>query len=430
MVAVPITGFAPVAERAVFITREAFGTPGTIPASPGVVIPVKTFKPANKPDWLENDAWYGDGGDIYGILQGPLIGGADIGGDIMGDEFGHILYNIMGDYTTTGVAASPASTASALITQGSSTISVASGGASFTAGMALWIEDAGSPAANEVVVVASSTATTITLVSPTRFAHATAVPFTNTTGIFTHVFTKLNAATSIGNGAGQPPTHCFTDRTGLPATGFASQFGYSCFTEVTITGNSQQLLTWEGKTISNVRAVPGTPPVPNASQVQPFPGWRSTVKMSPTGGGALAQVNDFAEWMVTITREVEPYFTASGQQTAYIISRGKQGATGKLTVGPAIDDSSELYLLNNTQPQIQVAAGNGLTGTALISLQTDIGLGAYKAAEIASDRKLFGYENNYTAVHSNQTFNSVGLTGVSGGSGCVKFTLINSTPTY
>lgn len=430
MVAPPITGFGPVSERAVFIAREAFGTPGTAPASVGTVIPVKKFEPANKPEWLDNDAWYGDGGDIYGVLQGPLIGGADIGGDVMGDEIGHILYNIMGDYTTTATPASPASTASAPITQGSSTISVASGGASFTAGMALWIEDAGSPAANEVVVVASSTSTTITLSTPTRFAHATAVPFTNTTGVFTHVFCKLNAATSIGNGAGQGPTHTFTDRTGLPAVGQASQFSYSCFEEVTITGNSQQLLAWEGKTISNVRAVPGSPPTPNASQVQPYPGWRSTVKMTPTGGGALAQVNNFAEWAVTITREIEPTFTASGQQAAYIIARGKQGATGTLKAGPAIDDSSEIYLLNNVQPQIQYGAGNGLSGTALVSLQTDIGLGAYKGAKIASDKKLFGYDNNYTCVMTNQTFNSIGMTGVSGGFGSVKFTLINNVPTY
>jgi len=425
----PITIF-PTSERFVDIAREATAA-GTIPSSPGSTIPVSTFKPSDKPMWLPNTAWYGDMGDIHGIIQGPLIGGFDIGGPFFGDMVGHVLYNILGDYTVSGTLASPASTVSAPIAAGATTLTVASGGASFTAGMNLWIEDGGTPALNEVVTVASSTATTITLSTPTRFAHMTSTPFTNTTAPYTHVFSLLNSNTSIGNGAGQPVTHTITDRTGIPATDFAAQYGYSCFTEFTFTGNAEQLLTWEAKAISNVRAIAASPlSTPAASTVQPYPSWRSTTKLTPVGGGSLTQVNDVAEWAFTITRQVKPYFTNQGSQSPYVIARGRQGATGKLTISPAIDESSILYLLANTQPQIQIAASNGLAGSNLVSAQADIALAAYETADLADGDELFGYDVAWTAVHTGATFNAVTMTGATGMAGCIKITLQNAIASY
>jgi hypothetical protein len=426
----PITIF-PVSERFIDVAKEA--TPGTIPGTPGTTLPVTQFKPSDKPMWLENTAWYGDMGDIHGILQGPLIGGFDISGPYFGDLVGHILYNLLGDYTSVGTTASPASVVSAPITAGATTLTVASGGASFTTGMNLWIEDAGTPALNEVVTVLSSTATTITLNSatPTRFAHLTATPFTNTAAPYTHIFSLLNSNTSVGNGAGQPVTHCFTDRTGIPATDFAAQYGYSCFTELTLTGNSERLLEFEAKAISNVRAIAASPlSAPAASAVQPYPSWRSTVKLTPPGGGALALVNDIAEWQIMISRQVKPYFTNQNSQAPYVIGRGRHGATGKLTILPAIDESSILYLLNNTQPQVQILASNGLAGSSLVSAQADIGLAAYDVADIADGDELFGYDVDYKAVHSGATFNGVTMTGATGMAGCIKMTLQNAVPTY
>jgi hypothetical protein len=427
----PITIF-PTSERFVDIARETTAA-GTIPASPGSTVPVTQFKPSDKPMWLPNTAWYGDMGDIHGIIQGPMIGGFDISGPYFGDMVGHVLYNLLGDYTALGTAASPAGTVNAPITAGATTLSVASGGASFTAGMFLWIQDAGTPVLNEVVKVLSSTATVITLdpTTPCRFAHLTATPFTNTTAPYTHVFSLLNSNTSIGNGAGQPVTHTFTDRTGIPATNFAAQYGYSCFHEFTLTGNAEQLLTWEAKAISNVRAIAASPlSAPAASAVTPYPSWRSTTKLTPVGGGALALVNDVAEWAITITRQVKPYFTNQGSQSPYVIARGRQGATGKLTISPAIDESSILYLLANTQPQIQIAASNGLAGASLVSAQADIGLAAYESADIADGDELFGYDVGWTAVHSGATFNTITMTGATGMAGCIKFTLQNAIPTY
>lgn len=432
---VPTTLF-PGVERFVDIAREV--TPGTIPASPGSTLPLATFNPSDKPMWLKNQAWYGDMAATHGVQQGPLIGGFDAGGPYFGDMVGHAVYNMLGDYTVSGTAASPASTCSAPIAAGATTITVASGGASFTAGMNLWIEDGGTPALNEVVTVASSTATVITLVSGTRFAHLTATPFTNTTGgPFTHVFALLNTNTNpgTGNGAGQPPTHCWTDRTGIPATGLAAQYSYSVFNELTFTGSAEAFVMWEGKAICNVRTIAGTPlSTPAISAVQPIPSWRSTVKLTPVGGGALAQVNDIGTWAFTLTRDgLKPIFTNQGSQSPYVIPRGKLSSTGKLDFTPAISEEPLLQLLANGQPQIQMVCSNGLTGVNLVSLQIDVGLGAYENADLQDGDELFGWSVPFEAVAppvGSTSFNGVTMAGASGGSGPLKITLQNAVASY
>jgi hypothetical protein len=426
----PITIF-PTSERFIDIARETVA--GTTAATVGSTMPVAQFRPSDKPMWLPNTAWYGDMGDIHGIAQGPMIGGFDVSGPYFGDMAGHILYNLLGDYTALGTAAAPSGTTSTPLSAGATAITVASGGASFTNGMQLWIQDAGTPAANEIVTVTSgSTATNIPLLAstPIRFAHLTATPFTNTTGPYTHVFALLNSNTSVGNGAGQPVTHTFTDRTGIPATNLAAQYSYSCFTELTLTGNAEQLLAFEAKAISNVRTIAAAPlSTPAISAVTPYPSWRSTVKMSPIGGGALAQVNNIPEWVITVTRQVQPKFTNQNSQNPYVIARGRQGATGKLTY-VAIDETPVLELLANTQPQVQITASNGLAGTSLVSLQADIGLAALENADLADGDDLFGYDAGWTAVHSGATFNSITMTGASGMAGCIKFTLQNNVAVY
>jgi hypothetical protein len=435
--AVPTT-LAPVAERFVDVVREAAGTPGTIPASPGTTFPMMSFNPSDKPEWLENTAWYGDMAANHGIVQGPLIGGFDAGGPYFGDMIGHAVYNMLGDYTVSGTAASPATVTSAPIAAGATTLTVASGGASYTAGMNLWIEDGGTPALNEVVTVASSTATVITLTGATRFAHLTATPFTNTTAPYTHVFALLNSNTSpgvSGNGAGQPATHTWTDRTGIPATGLAAQYSYTCFHELAFTGEADKWLMWEGKAISNVRTIAGTPlSVPVISGVTPIPSWRSTVKLTPVGGGALAQVDDIGTWAVTLTRDgLKPIFTNRGSQNPYVIPRGKLSGAGQLDFTPAISEEPLLQMLANGQPQVQIFVTNGLSGASLVTLQIDVALGAYENADLQDGDDLFGWKVPFKAASpqvGSTSFNGVTMAGASGGSGPVKITLQNAVASY
>lgn len=428
----PIT-ISPVQEQELYIIKEAAGSAGTIPATIGSPVPFTSFKPSDKPVWMMDESFQGSMGDEYGVYQGPLIASFDIGGHVFGDHgLGEALYNLLGDYTATGTAASPAGTTNAGVSAGALALPVASGGASFTAGMYVWIQDAGTPAANEVVKVGSGSTATSVVIDPTtplRFAHLTATPFTNTTAPYTHVFALLNGSTGAANGPGQPPTHCLTHRQGIAANG-ANQYAYACFSEVVITGTAEKLLEWTGKgtCASRVTAATSTGFL-NTSSVQPYPSWRTQAGWAgPASGGTLIKTP--SEHTITLTRAVKPYFTEQGSQQPYVIARGKQGASGKIVISPAIDDTALTAMLANTQPQLQFLMSNGLAGANLVSVQVDIVQAALETADIASGGELFGYDVDFKIPHTASSAGGITTTGVSGGKGAVKITLINNVATY
>jgi hypothetical protein len=424
----------PVQEREVFIVKEA--TPGTIPGTIGLPVPVTQFKPSDKPMWISDESEQGHMGDMSGVYQGPLIAGIDIGGHVTGDMIGYFLNNLMGDYTVAGTAASPAGVTSAAMAAGATAITVASGGASFTNGMYLWLEDAGSPAANEVVQVTATGSATSIPITGCRFAHLTAMPFTNTAAPYTHSFSLLNGGGSYvtANGPGQPVTHTITDRTGIPATGLAAQYAYCCVSEMTFTGNAEKLFDWTGKITCQARQIAASPTyTTNVSTVNPYPAWRSVVGIGGVASGGT-QVKDVPEWSVTIGRAMKAYNTAQGAQAPYVIARGKMSVSGKHTIGPATDESALLALLANTQPQLEYIAGNGLTGASLVSTTFDIGLGAYQTADLQDGDVLFGYDVPWKAPATASSFTCTPftgpLTGISGGKSAIKITLVNAVPSY
>ena len=426
----PVT-FGVTAEREVYLAKEA--VPGTVPATVGVPVPLTSFKPSDKPMWLTDESFQGSMGDMYGVYQGPLIGSLDMGGHVFGDHgLAEALYNLLGDYTTTGTAASPASTLSSPVAAGALALPVASGGASFTAGMFVWIQDAGTPAANEVVKVGSgSTSTSVVLdaSTPLRFAHLTATPFTNTTAPYTHVFAVLNGSVGAANGPAQGPTHCFTDRQGIAANG-ATQYAYACASEVTLTGNAEKLFDWSGKFTCASRATAlSAVGMTNVSSVVPVPSWRTVTGWGgPASGGT--KISTVAEHSITLSRAVKALNTEQGSQQPYIIARGKQSNAGKVTIMPAIDDSALIAMLANTQPQLQFVTSNGLTGVNLVSVQVDIVLAALETADITDGAELFGFDVSFKVPHTAASAGGITTTGASGGKGAVKVTLTNAVPTY
>jgi hypothetical protein len=427
----PPTTIQPVQEAELYYAPET--VPGTVPASVGSVVPYLQFQPSDTPMWLDDESIQGSMGDFYGSYEGPLIAGFTVGGNFFGDVVPNFIWNLLGDYTASGTTAAPSATTNASVVAGATALPVASGGASFTNGMAVWIEDAGSPAAGEVCIVGSgSTGTSVVLAAPgTRFAHATATPFTNTTAPYTHVFSLLNGTVGTLNGAGQPPTGTFTHRTGLPANS-AAQYAYSCFSEITLTCNAEGLLKFTGKGVCASRVAAGSLiGIANSSAVNPYPGWRANLGVGGTVGGS--PLKDFAEFEVTLGRELKAYNTIQGSQQPYIIARGKQSNTGKLTIAPAIDESALVGMLANTQPQIQLVASNGLSGTSLVSVQVDIGLGQYRQADLNSGSVLWGYDVPLKIPHTAATITGAtgnSMTGASGGKGAVKITIQNAVPTY
>jgi hypothetical protein len=423
----PPTTFSPVAAREVWIVKEA--TAGTIPSSLGVPWALTSFKPSDKPTWIEDMSFQGSMGDAYGLYQGPLIGGWDAGGHVFADTIGHALYGILGDYTATGTAGTGSTTLTAPLAAGATTATVAAI-TGFSSGQSVQV---GVTADGNPEIVTLSTApsgTTLTFTgTPARFAHASSKAVAGVVAPYTHVFALLNGSTGASAGPGQPPTYTVTHMDGL-AVNSGNQYAYSCFSELVITGNADKLLDFSCKAVSQSRQTAGTALTAAAvSSELATPSWRTVAGIGGVASGGT-QVKNVGEHVVTITRQVKAMNTEQGAQTPYVIARGKQGATGKINLTPAIDDTALIAMLANTQPQLQFVTSNGLSGASLRSLQFDILLGAYKVADEQDGAELFGYDIDYTAVHTAATSGGITMTGASGGKGAVKATLVNATATY
>jgi len=426
----PPTTIAPVQERELWVVKEAAGAAGTIPATIGSPVPFTTFKPSDKPMWLDDDSFQGSMGDVYGEYQGPLIGGFDVGGHIVGDHgFAEAAYNLLGDYTATGAAGTGSTTLTAPLTAGATTATVAAI-TGFSSGQSVQI---GITADGNPEIVTLSTApsgNTLTFTNtPARFAHASGKTVAGVVAPFVHVFALLNGSTGAANGPGQGPTHCFTHFDNLAANG-ANQYAYSCFSELVITGNAEKLLDWTGKVTCASRATAATlVSTANVSGVQPYPSWRTVTGIAGIASGGT-QVKNLAEHAITLSRAVKAYNTEQGSQQPYVIARGKQSNQGKLTFAPSIDDSALIAMLGNTQPQLQFVSSNGLGGANLVQVQVDIILAAYTVADENDGGELFGYDVTFKPIHTAATSGGISTTGASGGKAAVKITLTNAVPTY
>jgi hypothetical protein len=423
----PPTTFSPVASREIYIVKEA--VPGTIPATIGVPWALTSFKPSDKPTWINDESFQGNMGDIYGVYQGPLIGALDGGGHVFSDTIGYPLYGILGDYTATGSTPTSSTTLTATLAAGATTATVASiTGYSSGSNVQLGVTADGVP---EIVTLsAAPSGSTLTFANtPARFGHANGATVAAVSAPFTHVFAVLNGTVGATGAPGQPPTFCVTDRQGIAANG-ANQYAYTCFSELVITGNADKLLDFTFKAMCMSRQTAASPVGYNAvSSELATPSWRTATGIGgPASGGTL--VKYIAEHSVTITRAVKAMNTEQGSQAPYVIARGKQGCTGKITIGPAIDDSSLIAMLANAQPQVQYLTSNGLSGSALRSLQVDILQAAYDVDDITDNAELFGYDPGFKAVHTAASSGGITMTGASGGKGAVKVTLVNAVPTY
>jgi hypothetical protein len=419
------TAVFPVSERFVGIARET--TYGTA-VSPTVTIPMTNFAPSDKPVWVMDEAWRGSMSGEYDMIQGPLWAETSFGGPVYGDTIGHMLYNILGDYTQSAASTTPTATLNAIGTAGASTLTVVSGGASFTTGMFIQVFQAGSTGPAEIVQVTSgSTGTTIALsaATPLRFQHSSAAVVQNTTvaaGTYTNTFTVLNSNDGANNG--QPPSHTFTDRTQVPgaAGNWAAQYAFGCVSQMTLTGSAQGIFTHAGNMTSYVYSTASAIPALAVSSVRATPNWRSTIALA--GTLPTFQVNDIAEWEFQLNRVVQPIPTTDGFQNPYTIARGKFTATAKLTFMPSVDESALNYMLNNTQPQLQITYSNGLAGASNITYNINVLLGAFDTANINEASALFGYD--VTAKLIANTSN----VGWSGGYSPISVSVANGVPVY
>jgi hypothetical protein len=406
----------PVFESALLAGREL--TINTPPAA-FTGIPCGPLQSAQHVNWLGDENLRGSNVKTYSLVQSNYWAEVTIPtSPAYGDTLGHPLFSMLGDYTTTGTAASPATTLNGAVAAGATSLTVTSG-ASFAANM--WIQvDTGTNA--EVVQIQSVVSNTITLTAatPLRFSHLTGVAVTNTTANYTHTFSNLNPNSSTGNTSAQPPTYTFLHRN-LVATAAnknSDQYTYSRFTDLKLTGNKDGWFTWDGKFTSYLRSFPSTDYTPSFTNVPAFPFWKAAISL------AAGQVYNVSEASITLNRELDIVTTADGSQNPYVIAAGPLSATFGIDYDAVSDETALNYMLNNTQPTLSFVLTNGLSSPNTVSITINAQLTGHKEAPLSAMKTLWGFKTTGELVAN--TSNA----GNSGGYSPLQVVLVNAIPSY
>lgn len=383
------TTYAPAKQFVGIANETSQGTPVAMTST----ILCDEIKPKDNPTFLEDKSWRGSmATDAFAKIAGVKLGELELGGPAYGDGLGYFLRNIFGDMAVTGTSTGTGGTTlSAQAVAGATNLSTV---ASIPAATVVQI---GSGATAEVFTTGTPSGAgpyTIPLTTPAgglAFAHAAAQPVQPVIGPFTQAHSLLNS------GGGQPISHTITHFLGPTATSGARQYPGTCFSELGLKWNAEsELLTWQGKATTWPSVALGAAPVAAPSTVLPVASWRMLLGIGgPAAGGTL--VNTVTDGELTIKREVNPYFTVTGTQNPYIIQRGGLSVEGKLSF-VAADESPLLYMLNNTQPQIQLVLDNGLAGLNKITFQFDCQIAAFTAMEPDGTKAAVEYGGTFTAV--------------------------------
>ncbi|MFJ8606373.1 hypothetical protein ACIRH0_04165 [Streptomyces sp. NPDC093675] len=383
------TTYAP-AKQFVGVANEV--TQGTAVAMTATLL-LDSFKAKDQPKFLEDKAWRGAmATDSFAQIPGVATSDLDLGGPVFIDGLGYILRNLMGDLSTTGTSTGTGSTTlSSSAAVGASSISTA---ATIPSGTQIQI---GTGATAEVFTTGTPSGSgpfTIPLTSPSgglAFAHASAQTVQPVTGPYTYAWALLNS------GTGQPSSHTLTHMLGPTATSGARQYPGTVFSECGFKWNAESdLFTWDAKATAWPSVALGAAPTANPGSVAPMASWRMAVGIGgPATGGTL--IKTVTDGEISLKREINPYFTGNGVQNPYIIQRAGLTVEGKLNF-VADSESPLLYMLNNTQPSLQLLISNGLAGLNYGAVQFDFAQAAFTEAEADGSKTAVEYGNQFKAV--------------------------------
>lgn len=231
---------------------------------------------------------------------------------------------------------------------------------------------------------------------------------------FTHAFSLLNS------GTGQPTSLTIVHQNLLAATTGQRYYPGCCLSELTLKGNADsEFIGVEAKGMCwQSSPVPTTAVTPTFTAVTPMPFWKAVFGVGgPASGGT--QNKKMREWSLTITRELRVENTAQNSQNPYIIQRGAVSMSGSLTFTVPSDESEQLHLYSNDQPQIQLLLTQG-AAAALTSIQVDHQVCAWNTSKEKLDEEAIGFDTTYVAIAN--TTNA----GASGGYSPGKITLQNA----
>jgi len=234
-----------------------------------------------------------------------------------------------------------------------------------------------------------------------------------------HAISLLNSG-----GGSQPGSLTLVDWQGPPsASNFARVYAGACVSELTFKGNAEStFIEWSAKGLAwGPSTIIGSAPTAATSTDTPQAAWRTILGLAgPASGGT--QVKTAQEFEVTIRRALKAQYTLQNSQSPFQIFRGPLVAEGKLMFSvPADETNTMTYLLNNTQPQLQLIVDNGLTLGNNRNLQIDCQLAAYQTSPINRTKEAVGYDTTFKAV-----MNSTNA-GASGGLSPIKVTFKNNT---
>lgn len=403
----------PVALEWLGIGREPSGAVG-VAVSPTATLPVEKIEPDEKYNMLEDKTIRGMMASLFSVTGGTQSAEVDFSGPVYLDTIGHVLLNLLGDYAAVGTVGTGSTTTSATANAGATTLSVAAI-SGFSSGQAVQV---GTGNTSQVVVLSSApSGTTLTFTgTPLRNGVASGATVAGVVAPFTHTFALQNA----GN-QGQPPTHTLTHYNGISGTYKANQYAYWCCSGVNFNMDAEKLFTHETKGMAYIRQAATAAVTNNFSTVPVYPNWRFAVGIGgPASGGTL--VNDVTMCSLDITRTVKGYWTANGQQLPYAFGRNDIGVSGKFTQ-LAANDNPMLELLNNTQPQIQLAATNGLTGANLLAITFNMQVAAYRTVKL-NNNDMIEYESTFSPVPN------AANAGGTGGASPISIVIQNAIPTY
>jgi len=358
---------------------------------------VKTYDMEAGPEWAE-----------ITVPESPLYG----------DTIGHILFSSLGDYTSTGTAATPNSTLSGGVAAGATSITVASG-----TGFALnqWIQ-IDTLANAEIVKVLSVASNVITLATntPLRFSHLTGVAVTNTTANYTHVFSLLNPGASTGNTSAQPPTYTWLHRNLIAGSGNfnADQYSYVRVTDLNLTAKKDGWLSWDAKANAYLRGFPSADYPPSFTSVKANPSWKSVIMFAGTQNYTVSELK------IGLQREMDIVTTADGSQNPYVIAAGPVTATFSADFDAQSDEAQINNLINNTQPTLSYSITNGASPPNTVSVTITAQLAGYKDAPLSAVKSLWGVKASGELIAN--TTNA----GNSGGYSPLQVTLVNGIPSY
>lgn len=398
-------------------------TPGT-PVPMVTTIACDKFEPEDKPVWLDDGSWTGSMVGTRGKQEGVIKTEFSMSGNCFGDTLDWLLHNILGDVSYSGgtSAGAPTTTTGALTAGVTSVVPVTSATGIVT-GTVLSIDTAG---LLELVTVLSVASLNVTLTAPVQKSHLTAATVQPVTAPFNSKFSLYNG------GNGQPVTHTLTHFQGTPTGSGARQYTSACLSELTLKWNAETaLFTYDAKGTAWPSNIAAAPPTAAPSTVPPIASWRALLGVAgPASSTTLVATATDGE--ISIKRKLDAMYTAQNSQNPFIIQRGELDCSGKLKFiavlnafgGASSAEQPYLYMLNNTQPQIQLVLDNGVAGAGKITHTINTQQAAVTAAKFDGGKSAIMYDTEFTAIPT------VTDAGFSGGISPLLYTLANANPPY